>query len=256
MTVNKTIVRQFMGVVALAAILVFPALVRLLPTQTVVQSTSSYSYTGDVIELDARPDICSALDLDKSLEIKIDGTINKLINYQNLFQTDDENRGMRLEINEAGVWGLLIASSSKDGYDVVVGSTQLQPGPFSMTIQITDGREVGIVTNQIEQRRMLESLNPTCNSTTIGTGYDSSRKTDGSIEVSFTLGEVAPRFVPTYVVDMAEDDVFRTIVLGFLTYLVLMTSLNLGLFLEARESRHNEEQTEAETCDDARERCE
>lgn len=233
--------------VLIAVLLLAPTIIRWLPTEPRIEFYLSDTFDNEPVSLGALPDVCDGLADGKSVKIGVAGTIDKLVNYQNFFQTDNENRGIRVEVDESGAVALLVASDSPDGFDAVVAPTIISAGTVSLEFLITNGTELSVLANQQKETTNSSSLRPLCNNVVIGAGFDSSRTTLGSIVVTFTVVEEIPRFVPTFVVEGLNNSPLRTILLGLLTYSLLMATMNLSIYWQAkRASTSSEEEVQPE----------
>lgn len=233
---GKSLLRNVIVAVFIAVLLIAPSIIRVLPTESRVVFSLSDTFNGEPLTLGAIPDLCAGLSRGKSLEVRVTGTIDQLVNYQNFFQTDDENRGIRVEVNDSGAVALLVASDSSDGFDAVVAPSFLEEGPVALTFVIKNGTGLKVLQNSADKSTTSDSLRPSCNNVRIGSGFDSSRVTLGSIVVTFTVTEDVPRFIPTFIVEVLNSSPLRTILLGLLTYSILMGSVDLGTYWETKRA--------------------
>ena len=113
----------------------------------------------------------------------------------NIFQTDDLNRGFRIEISPEGKLNAFIQSPDGNGPEKVLSvlanavikaktfeRVNITVGANVVTVQINDGVVVAQEGN----------FQPTCNHVLIGGGYDSTRTTIGEVQAAVRIQTTKP----------------------------------------------------------------
>jgi hypothetical protein len=191
-------------------------------------SSLSLRYKGQPILLGERKEICEAVSTNRMVIIDVRGRINELRNYQNLFQTGNQNTGIRVEIDDQGVVGLLVANRSEVTFASLASSGTISPGRVQLRFVIRDG---SMLLNQVGASVSTGKLvepQPTCNETVIGYGFDSSRQTEGNYKIDFTTFAERPKFVGLRVEQLMRNEFLRTLALGMLIFFFLLTVLNIS----------------------------
>ena len=154
-----------------------------------LSGTTNYSYS--VLPLGFYPEICRVLD-EKwgSIEGETEGVIHHLKGYQNLFQTDDGNLGIRLEVTPSGEVALVVSSPLKTevGKLAFIGAAgSIKEGiKFQIYFKITfDGVLIIKLDNQ-QAQYVHSNINPTCRNVKLGVGFDVTRKTLGTTKTTIT----------------------------------------------------------------------
>lgn len=109
--------------------------------------------------------------------------------YQDLFQTDELNFGMRVEISKIGE--LSLQSMGADGSHVgVVLGTVSSGRPFKVAIQANSTSDVRGRLDSGSWRSMPFNVLPSCRRFAVGTGFDVDRSVVGSVSLSIQISEV------------------------------------------------------------------
>jgi len=153
------------------------------------------SSTNSFIE-SAASRTCEQVNLKKtSIKIESEFTINRLRNWDNVFQTDSLNQGLRLEIDENGISALLLPIREDGKIDGIVFKAE--------TIRVgTENKFVAVITltNKIHVRAQLNGELHTesfpyseigCGNLISGGGYDASRTLDGISRTEISLVKVS-----------------------------------------------------------------
>lgn len=136
-------------------------------------------------------EICGVLD-EKwgSIEGETEGVIYHLKGYQNLFQTDDGNLGIRLEVTQSGEAALVVSSPLQTEVGklaFVKASGSIEEGrKFHLYFQITFDGVLTIKLDDQQAQYVYSDINPTCRNVQLGVGFDNSRKTMGITKTTIT----------------------------------------------------------------------
>jgi len=215
-----------MGVL-LALFLMSPQLIQLLPSQQVKVYAFSSQFDGQPVEVGDQPRICEAITDGSRLVIRVNGRLNELRNYQNLFQTADQNSGIRIEIDESGASAVLIADRSELTFLAVPATGAVTPGRFQILIQIVDGRHVTFRLGNSVATGSSESLQPLCSQVIVGHGFDSSRISSGRFRVDFSAFREQRRFVSPAMERAVANDFVRSVALGVMVFCLILVALNI-----------------------------
>lgn len=216
------------GLFLCAVTLGFPKLIDLLPREEVQTSSMSLRYTGEPILLGERREICEAVSANRTVIINVRGRINELRNYQNLFQTGSQNAGIRVEIDDRGTVGLIVANRSELTFASLASSGTITPGRIQMRFVLRDGK---LMTNQVGasiSTGILADPQPTCNDVVVGYGFDSSRRTDGNYRIDITTFTERPRFVGFRFEELMRNEFVRSLSLALLIFFFLLSVLNIS----------------------------
>ena len=190
------------------------------------------------LDLGADHKFCRALDNTRE-RIDIDFTVNitTLSNrYTNIFQTDDLNKGLRLEINPEGKLNAFVSSPDGAAPDKVIGVlanghiktktlTNVRVSIYSNTVELSidDGPVVAQEAN----------FSPLCNHVLIGGGYDNSRTTIGNVQTTVNVQD--PKYKTTFGLPMQTRTIAR----------VIFTLLLVAVLCEFRKNIFVQENEEA-----------
>jgi hypothetical protein len=155
--------------------------------RTSLTGTTNFS----IVPLGSHPEICQVLkDKWGSIEGEIEGTIQNLKGYQNLFQTDEGNLGIRIEVTQSGKVALVVSSPLKTEVGKLAFSEAfgtIEAGEkFHLYFQISFN---GVLTIKLDDQRahaVYSNINPTCRNVQLGVGFDVSRKTLGTTKTTIT----------------------------------------------------------------------
>ena len=152
-------------------------------------------------------------------------TVNALRDWINVFQTDDLNRGLRLEINEEGDAAFLIPSNVKDVTGLVFKPETLRVGlenRFSAEITVKKMIEIKAQLNGELKTGRFPYVKIGCNRTLNGGGFSSDRNIDGKSVTQISLVEpVSNKF---FGVGLATNQLLSRVLLVSL-FLVLLIAL-------------------------------
>ena len=147
------------------------------------------------LDLGADQKFCRAFD-NTNGRIDIDFTVNvtTLSNrYTNIFQTDNLNKGLRLEISPEGILNAFVSSPEGAAPDKVIGvlsngaikTKTLTKVRFSIYLKTVElSIEGGPVVTQ------EANFSPSCNRVLIGGGYDNSRSTIGNVQATVNIRDL------------------------------------------------------------------
>lgn len=166
------------------------------------------------LDLGADQKFCRAFDdTKKSVDIDFVVNVTTLSNrYTNIFQTDDLNKGLRLEISPEGKLNAFVASPDGAAPDKVIGvlsngvikpntQTKIRVSVYSNTVGLSiDGGPV-----VAQEANFL----PSCNRVLIGGGYDSSRSAIGNVQATVNVQET--KYKTTFGLPMQVRTIARII---------------------------------------------
>lgn len=160
-----------------------------LPSRFEVAEKYSNEIDGRPRDQGGVPRICDVLS-QKHGEVRISilVTPNSLRNFQNIFQTSDLNAGIRLEIDENGSAGVIVAGEKLENLLIVSSPSRLSVGKRS-SISILIAHDSG-VTMSIDDIKstLLGTVNPKCNRLRTGVGFDDTRGFDGMGSIKLEAG--------------------------------------------------------------------
>ena len=144
------------------------------------------------LDLGADPKFCRAFDDTKeSVEIDFIVNVTTLSNrYTNIFQTDDLNKGLRLEISPEGKLNAFVASPDGAAPDKVIGVLSngvIKPSTKTEIRVSVYSNTVGLSINGGPVAAQEANFLPTCNRVLIGGGYDSSRSAIGNVQATVNV---------------------------------------------------------------------
>jgi|694.fasta_scaffold12953_5 hypothetical protein len=175
--------------------------------------------------LDLGPDqnFCSAF-YDDYIRIDIDFsvTIAKIEKrFTNIFQTDDLNAGLRVEISPDGKVTAFAASPDGGGPERVL--SVLADGVLKAKVLTKISMSVysNVLTLQIDEGLIASQegdFRPTCNHVLIGGGYDNTRTTIGDVRATVRLQD--SKLVTTFGLPMGARDIARILFTLFMICLI------------------------------------
>lgn len=171
----------------LMLILLTPIVNRISGSETRVSRTSQLFNGSGPRFREAGRDECSEL---RGRELQIRGEFMQASTtaWQNLFQTANANRGVRVEIDEHGRIALIVGNSD--------GTFESLNHYLEIEIEKTYRFEVRVTERQLEFTlddatvSKIASTEPICDSYKISSGFDDSRKFEGSVTATFELREI------------------------------------------------------------------
>lgn len=165
------------------------------PRITHAEYKTSVASTGRPIHLVDGSQICNAWrSLGGTLLISGSASIKNTGTYQNLFQTDDLNNGLRLELSPDFNLGLVVGNAADSDISVVdFGKIRDISRNLDFKIQLRNEAIKAEIngTNSLVQM----PTRATCANLLVGQGYDESRLYGGEIVVSFTSTFEAPPLI-------------------------------------------------------------
>ena len=126
----------------------------------------------------------------RSTTIQIDFRLASLGSIQNVFQTDTQNFGARLEIDEVGKSAVLIGRGGSNSFTVIPLSPQLKEGrKYTVIVELkSDGEaKVSLDGRFVGQNAYVVPLS--CGHIALGYGFDSSRAIDGEATMKISSRE-------------------------------------------------------------------
>lgn len=155
----------------------------------------SYEIDGNPHDLGEVSGICDILGKRYGeVRILILVTPNALRGYQNVFQTSDANAGIRLEIDENGSTGVIVAGDTPDQFVAAVSPSRVSVGKQS-TISLLIAHDTGVTISIDDQSsRVIGVVKPLCDRLRIGVGFDDTRSFDGTGSITIVTGLNKPPF--------------------------------------------------------------
>ncbi len=150
-----------------------------------------HSTSGSVQELGTRPELCprsgrSGRDLIIDISLKA-----QLRGIQNVFQTDNQNFGVRAELSPTGKFAFLISRGGSNSFTALPLPKELRSGEFKkVTLRLRKNGTATLSTPSgptITKRFLLPT---SCGNVRIGTGYDNDRRFLGQATLVFTTETV------------------------------------------------------------------
>ena len=144
---------------------------------------------AEPLDLGMDTSFCRAFE-DKNVTIEIHFDVyveHRNGRYTNVFQTDDVNKGMRIEINSKGATGIIVGNTSGSGENsnfVGIEAKGLVPGNKWTRINVLIAKsriQIGI--DQEELVALDGSFEPSCEHVLIGGGFDVTRTTIGQVRM-------------------------------------------------------------------------
>lgn len=120
----------------------------------------------------------------RDVEILFKVKLHKQSAYQNIFQTDDINSGIRLELSEMGDAALLISDGTDTGFIGYSLNTKIIADRYyNLKIQIFKNKRICVEVNDNVKLDVLnEKIKFKLNNIVIGTGFDGKRNLFGEID--------------------------------------------------------------------------
>lgn len=191
-----TIIRRVALIVSIM-LAFFVSILETTSTKIIAENTQKYKkpssegISDEPLDLGANQNFCEAFYNNRSkMDITFIVNATTLSNrWTNIFQTDDVNSGLRIEINSDGVLSAVVQSpdgGSEQLLGVVANGvvkaktlTKIDISVYSNTIRlkIDDGEETYLEAN----------FRPTCNHVLIGGGFDNTRTTIGDVQAVVRL---------------------------------------------------------------------
>lgn len=129
----------------------------------------------------------------RKIEISFDFEIYSLDGWQNIFQTSERSKGIRLEISEEGVIGLIVGADNARGFAVGGLPLRIVPGKQYHVKILNDSDKCTININKDFSATLYNEeakLNFKVDQIKVGSGYDKTRIFKGKIEnFSFRYSE-------------------------------------------------------------------
>lgn len=144
---------------------------------------------ADPLDLGKNASFCRAFeDKNVTMEIHFDVYVaHQNGRYTNIFQTDDVNKGMRIEISSKGATGIVVRDASGSGGNsdfLAIEAKGLVPGNKWTRINVSIAKsriQIGI--DQEELVALDGSFEPSCERVLIGGGFDLTRTTIGQVRM-------------------------------------------------------------------------
>ena len=187
---------------------------------------AEYSNPPDALTSDPASSLCSKVMVEKStLRIESLFTVNALRDWINVFQTDDSNWGMRLEIDKEGDTAFLIPSNVEIVTGLVFKPETLRVGfenRFSAEITVKKMIEIKAQLNGELKTGRFPYVKIGCNRTLNGGGFSSDRTNEGKSVTQISLVEpVSNKF---FGIGLATNQLLSRVLLVSL-FLILLIAL-------------------------------
>lgn len=144
----------------------------------------------------------------KDIEISFDATVYSVSQYDNIFQTAPENKGVRMEISKPSALGLVV------GYDMKFMKFKLRGFPianqlklnkkYNIKIKLDKFNHVNIyLDNELITDTSNKYINYEISDIAIGTGFSKTRPFNGRIEdfsIKYSYYKISPQLVKIYYV--------------------------------------------------------
>jgi len=166
------------------------------PVRFEMEDQFSYEIDGKSNDLGEESRICNILEKKHGeVRISILVTPNALRNWQNIFQTSDVNAGIRLEIDENGLSGVIVSEGTPDQLLGASSPSLLTIGKqSSISIIIAHDSGITISVNGEGVSGVTGVVKPKCDRLRIGVGFDDTRGFDGTGSIMFETGFNRKRF--------------------------------------------------------------
>ena len=170
-----------------------------------MDSYRNYSLAGNTnsstLTLGSHPNLCSILSKKwGSISGEIEAKVVRLRGYQNLFQTDNGNHGIRVEITELGVIALIVSSPVESEFGkfsyAVANGTVTENRTFHIFYQVSFDGTLTIRLDKERPRSVYANINPRCNKVILGSGFENSRKFLGNAKITIVGTERSTVPVP------------------------------------------------------------
>jgi hypothetical protein len=158
--------------------------------------------------------------------------------YTNIFQTDDLNRGLRIEISPEGLLTAFVHSPEGITSEKVVGivaADSIRSKTTNSVFVSVQKETLKIQVNDGPVNTQEGNFQPTCNRVLIGGGYDNSRSTIGLVQA--TVRVQSSDFDLTFGLPKEIRTVGR--IIFTLLLLALVWEFRKKIFLATRTSEHN-----------------
>ena len=175
---------------------------------------------GKPIDLGSDQKFCKAFD-DPNVKMDIYFTVTARTlaeRYTNIFQTDDLNKGLRIEISPTGILAAHVQNSFEPGNFGTVVANEIIKAKTLTRINISV--HLNTLTVQINRGLVASekfNFRPTCDRVLIGGGYDSTRTTIGTVRAEvriYTLELVTTFGLPIRTRGIARI-LFIVLIIGF-----------------------------------------
>jgi len=178
---------------------------------------------GKGVSVGSRPDVCDAL-LDESSVVTLDFKVRarKLGGYQNFFQTDRGNLGLRIEVAEDGRLAVVFRPDAP-GAELagVTANGKLRSGKSArVRVVVAKSTEVAMFFNERPTASYNGKFLAECSDVQVGSGFDSTRVFNGAVHAVIRIQreEVVTYFGLPYLIREIGQVLF--VCLGFVTLLM------------------------------------
>ena len=187
---------------------------------------AEYSDSPKPVTSDPASSLCSQINL-QNATVRIESvfTVNALKNWINVFQTDNANQGVRLEINKKGTTALLMPISEEGKFSALIFKNEtLRVGTknsFSAEITIRNMIEVKAQLNgELKSMKFPYSLIG-CDRMLNGGGYSNDRELNGPSVTQISL--VKPSSNKFFGIGLSTHRLVSVILLVFLFFILLIS---------------------------------
>ena len=154
--------------------------------------------------------------------------------YTNVFQTDDLNMGLRLEINPEGKLSAVVQSpdGGPENFIGVMANGVVRANELSNVSVSVFSKTLGLSVDGGPTAFLEGDFTPTCKRVLIGGGYDSSRNTKGVVRARVQFEKVT--YLTTFGLPMRVRDISR--ILFSLLIVAIVWEFRRKLFVISEES--------------------
>lgn len=126
--------------------------------------------------------------LDTSLDIRFRMNVRAITNYNNVFQTDTLNRGVRMELTPSGALGMVVSDGTSEGCHGFLVADKMHFGRwYTVHILISEHKRVKVY---LDGKKAVDTIDHDINyrigDIAVGAGFNKTRVFDGQIR-DFTL---------------------------------------------------------------------
>jgi hypothetical protein len=223
-------------------VLLLPIIFNQFPTTQVSTKKIVVEANNEGVKINGGEWLCKNMQKGDQINIQVLGTLDELYNYQNLFQTSDVNSGIRFEIDGLGQGGLIVGSTTVDGYSDLLIPGKFVVGKFDILIRIYDGSRISVSFLNESTEKSFEGLNPICDNFVVGYGYDSDRLIKGDIQFTASASYLSPRFIPIWLENGVRIDWFRALITSVFLFTALAIAFRISTDFEDEAKSTHEKQ--------------
>lgn len=194
---------------------------------------------GKSVSLGNRPELCEAL-MDEASVVTFDFDVaaRRLGGYQNFFQTDRGNLGLRIEVAEDGRMAVVFRPDAP-GEELagVTANGKIRSGePTRVRVVVSRSSEVSLYFNKRPSKTYSGKFLVECADVQVGSGFDSTRVFNGTVRAVIVIQreEIVTYFGLPYVIRQLGQLLFVS--LGLVTLVILAYEKGRRSMKEERNS--------------------